>query len=103
MTTSTNSDTLVIRTASLTPQPTLSWALNTSVYPKADAQYYIPYGYQEIGNNDKYTVLVNTKALPLMFAYGENETISVDSYLQLDRELQKHSNASLCGTAEWKQ
>lgn len=55
------------------------------VYPKADAQYYIPYGYQEIGNNDKYTVLINTKALPLMFAYGENETISVDSYLQLDR------------------
>lgn len=55
------------------------------VYPKADAPYYVPYGYREIGSNDKYTILKNDKALPLIFAYGENESMSTDSYLETDR------------------
>lgn len=63
------------------------------VYPNDGTSYYIPYGYQEIGSDDNYTVLANTNSLPLVFAYKESETISTEAYLSTQRE--NRSNAML--------
>lgn len=52
------------------------------VYSNDGKEYYIPYGYKEVGRTDDYVVFENTKALPLVYGYAKNECIGESDFTE---------------------
>lgn len=55
------------------------------VYPADKTDLYIPYGYRVVADDGVYRVLENMYALPLIYAYSDEDVITRDELFQVDR------------------
>lgn len=60
------------------------------IYPNNETPYYVPFGYNKVNETSDYIAYENQYALPLIYAYGNNETMSRDELnceARCDRDL----------------
>lgn len=66
------------------------------VYPNDGVPYYVPFGYSEVARTSTYIVLENDYALPLIFGYRADSTISEEEYDTMEPQERSAAMLSRC-------